>query len=490
VSKFKKLLLGISIFIGLGILSQSLYPAGFTNIGEFIAGDGIKLQKYRNQLVISRDAPAYGPDDTINVLGINTSDLITKGPWVDVRAFMDGLSGRPTYATWYADQANTDVILVLDAANAAAKGVVYFPSGIYAISSTFVLKTNTAYLGSPSGTYPTAQEHPVSGYGAALRWIGSASGVMVSAYNVYNVMWDGIDLDGVNYTNDVTGIKHYSNNSPTSQHCTFRNFNALNLGCGMIIGDNNGVTHYQTDGWVVERFVFYKVNIGIRINSQNGSQYSSIRNGMIGCYHRGIYLHEAAGTLKISSMSFLGLGNAAATSAWIYFYSYLGQYSISEISGEALPGMTGWLDILIDGTSTYSPITIQSSYLVGGIKVNGGGIIAKIISIGNHYNTGQYEDTGIVLNDNNTFISIGDTFMTVDDHVHEIGVNNYVAYINPSYWAGIVNATQFQYTFNGVSNFRIKNTISTYADNAAALAASLVAGDVYKTATGQLMIVY
>jgi hypothetical protein len=69
---------------------------------------------------------------------IYSYDLITKGPWVDVRAFMDGQSGRPTYATWYANQATTVMNSVFAAAYAATlQGqTLYVPSGLYRVTSS------------------------------------------------------------------------------------------------------------------------------------------------------------------------------------------------------------------------------------------------------------------------------------------------------------------------------------------------------------------
>jgi len=64
------------------------------------------------------------------------SDLITKSPWVDVRAFMDGVAGRPTYATWYSNQATTDVATVLSAFFTASLGkMMVMPPGIYCSST-------------------------------------------------------------------------------------------------------------------------------------------------------------------------------------------------------------------------------------------------------------------------------------------------------------------------------------------------------------------
>ena len=135
-------------------------------VGEFIAGDGIRLQRYRDQLVISRDNPAYGPTDTINVLGMNltgnftaanatlsgsikTSDLITKGPWVDVRSFMDGVAGRPTYATWVANYTTTNIGQVIQASHDALPsdgGIILIPPALSYLISTQVNFTKPVML--------------------------------------------------------------------------------------------------------------------------------------------------------------------------------------------------------------------------------------------------------------------------------------------------------------------------------------------------------
>ncbi|MBI4368592.1 MAG: hypothetical protein HY547_00005, partial [Elusimicrobia bacterium] len=123
----------------------------------------------------------------------NSGDFITKGPWTDVRAF--GAKGDGT----------TDDTAAIQAAIDAAKGSVYFSAGIYAISATIKLRSATAFYGPTGGTFLPGQEHPTSGYGASLKWIGASDGVMVESLNLQNVFWSGIDLEGVSLSNNVTG---------------------------------------------------------------------------------------------------------------------------------------------------------------------------------------------------------------------------------------------------------------------------------------------
>ena len=53
-------------------------------------------------------------------------------------------------------------------------------------------------------------------------------------------------------------------------------------------------------------------------------------------------------------------------------------------------------------------------------------------------------------------------------------------------WLNDVN--DFVYNGQGPAGFTLN--LSTYADNTAALAGGLIAGQLYKTSTGQVMVVY
>lgn len=78
---------------------------------------------------------------------------------VDVRDYMDGQSGRPTYATWTADQAATDVYTVVAAAvaasDAAGGGTVRLPKGHYYLNTaaTITAAKVIKLTGDPNGTH-------------------------------------------------------------------------------------------------------------------------------------------------------------------------------------------------------------------------------------------------------------------------------------------------------------------------------------------------
>ncbi len=101
-----------------------------------------------------------------------TLDLITKGPWVDVRAYMDGLSGRPALAAWQASPMTVDVSAAIQAAIEACR-----------------LKTAarlTADITSP--------------YATTASTLYFAPGI----YRVETPLWFGIDTDAVGW--DATKI--------------------------------------------------------------------------------------------------------------------------------------------------------------------------------------------------------------------------------------------------------------------------------------------
>jgi hypothetical protein len=380
----------------------------------------------------------------------------------------------------------TDMITALDSADSTGVGIVRL-SNIYAISDTWTLRSATSYLGPSSGTYIPGLEHPSSGYGAALKWIGAASGVMVKMFDIQNTVWDGIDLDGVNYTNDVTGFYYYSDNSPNSTLCTIRHCRAYNLGYGMKIGANAGGIAYQSDALLLERFNFHLVNYGIYFDSQNGTQGVKITTGFITCYKHGIHIESGSGLTSIDTVNFGGRENAPADGCYIYIGNAGGTLNINNIQGEPIGAGTGWKDIRFSAASHLNAtVNISSSVINGGIIVPAGGN-ARINSFGNYYST--YEEDGITLSGNCVFNSVGDVFNDVNDMAHDVGVNNFITYVNS--YTPSVDYYIFQFSSNQTNKFKVPfGGLATYADNATALAAGLTAGTLYRTATGQLMIVY
>jgi hypothetical protein len=133
-----------------------------------------------SDLILIYHPPASYTTALSNLWSIPVSDIITKSPWVDVRSFMDGQSGRPTYATWLANQATTDVTAVIQAALDTG-GNVFFPTGTFLISMAH-------QSGSAVGTsYPLYASGFLIPYGRII----SGSGIGKTIIQVYD---DGTNL--------------------------------------------------------------------------------------------------------------------------------------------------------------------------------------------------------------------------------------------------------------------------------------------------------
>lgn len=130
------------------------------------------------------------------------TDIITKGPWVDVRSFMDGASGRPTLATWVAAPTTTDVTAVVQAVVATGAKNILFPGGSYLITDTIGITLDGVHISGLGGA--TIIFNPVSekilfrvynsgeGYGPRF---GSISGLALTSSNT--VKKTGIKIEDV-----------------------------------------------------------------------------------------------------------------------------------------------------------------------------------------------------------------------------------------------------------------------------------------------------
>lgn len=122
----------------------------------------------------------------ISLTGL-TGDPYLTGPWVDVRAFMDGIAGRPTHATWNAYQATTEVGAVITAAIAATptNGTLVFPPGTYA----YVTSPNFAVTGLKIISLGAILKH--TGAGNAFSLDGGAVGGGVLGMSISDLIIQG-----------------------------------------------------------------------------------------------------------------------------------------------------------------------------------------------------------------------------------------------------------------------------------------------------------
>lgn len=125
------------------------------------------------------------------------------GSPISVTSFMDGQSGRPTYAAWYADQATTDVTAVIqaaiDAVYLAGGGTVILPKGTFLLASfssgyyTLKPKSNVSIVGlGPASILKVAD---------GLRTISQGITVLYDNDNYFeNCLFDNftVDFNGAN----------------------------------------------------------------------------------------------------------------------------------------------------------------------------------------------------------------------------------------------------------------------------------------------------
>jgi len=93
----------------------------------------------------------------------------------------------------------------------------------------------------------------------------------------------------------------------------------------------------------------------------------------------------------------------------------------------------------------------------------------------------QYNDAG-TLNGNSDF--------TVDPDWNDASTVFTGLKLNVTNTASLAGSKSVDIQVNGTSIFKILDTVPTYADQSAATGGGLSAGDIYKTSTGSLQIVY
>lgn len=153
-------------------------------------------------------------DDTAKTVTVGVSssptfnDIITKGPWVDVRAYMDGQAGRPTVAQWQAAQATTDLTGVVSAARAVS-GNVHFSAGTFA--GNFVFKTFDNVEGAGVGVTKLVPYNTTDPVVSVVQNPASYPYIKGMGFRIANLIVDG----GQNHT---AADPSATTNSYTGQH--------------------------------------------------------------------------------------------------------------------------------------------------------------------------------------------------------------------------------------------------------------------------------
>jgi hypothetical protein len=236
------------------------------------------------------------------------------------------------------------------------------------------------------------------------------------------------------------------------------------------------------------QWLFKKVN-----GSFQGSEELNIQNqgygyaSLLKYYHGALIAESDAGyhfaSINASPISGAHFGITSQGGAADIFHAYLGSNNFKVKSTGALEVATSAQDALsiVGSSSSRATINLQATNS------------ASQATFYFQNNRGSFASYGGLLYGGTTN-AIGNLFgLSRPDRmfVFADGASNLGLAVgtlsNQSLTLGTNNTARITVKGSGVINIA---SLSSYADNAAALAGGLVSGDVYKTATGQLMIVY
>jgi hypothetical protein len=269
---------------------------------------------------------------------------------------------------------------------------------------------------------------------------------MVSIEDVRAVKWSGVDLDGMDYTDDVTGFAFTTTGAITTTQMRWQNFRVWNCGDAIRIGA--GVADPALDLMSFSDFGIWICNNGFVMNSGNIAG-TTIRNGNIGAYKKGIYMIHA-GYVEIGPVTFTNYQNPVAGDAFIVIGG-TGNIFIHDTQGEPFSqlGVTLSKHIrFVDGWSTYVPITLLSNTINWGVDVYG---IRKIISIGNRYDG----DVNLPAGESDCLWESHSDWYANGIGIVDAGVNNIIQEFMPYYTGGVSAAITRRTRFNQVVTERV-----------------------------------
>ena len=400
--------LGLNYYIRNATADQVLQiaPAGTDRIGNMGSGDWFYI-----------DTPYTTVHLFCHVDGI--WDIMSPIPSGEINVRMFGAVG---------DGVTDDTAAIQSAIDAAA-GTVYFPTGIYAISDTITLRNCTEILGPAGGGYyqsSPASDHLNTGYGAGLKWIGAASGTMVSIHNIRSVKWSGVDLDGMDVTDDVKGFVFSTDNTLSTTQMRWQNFRVWNCGDAITIG--SAQADINLDMMSFADFSIWICNNGFILNSGNIAG-TTIRNGNIGIYKKGVNLIYT-GFATLESLTFASLQEPVAGDAFIVIGN-TGELLIKQTQGEPHPPTTTSKHILfVDGVSVYTTVTMISNVINWGVDLPGD---RKVLSIGNQYDN----DVNFLAGGGGILWESHSDWYATGKGIVDAGTNNIVHESMPFYTGGV-----------------------------------------------------
>jgi parallel beta-helix repeat protein len=212
------------------------------------------------------DTEVYGIKHGTTVL----DDIKTKSPWVDIRSFMDGQSGRPTYAQWYANQATILTDAVWTAALASGYWIIGPPNSTFFISTPLILSSNQIIdLNGSTLTTNTASTDLIQATGIVGSLLQNITIKRINFINTGSANSNGVNLTYVNNSLIEDCIFQTCSDGVKETYCTYpKVVKNYFTGCGA------GIANYYTTNAVIKtNIILDSSTYGIfhEFNSYNGS---------------------------------------------------------------------------------------------------------------------------------------------------------------------------------------------------------------------------
>jgi hypothetical protein len=280
----------------------------------------------------------------------------------------------------------------------AAGGTITAPAGV----AFFNTRVDWGYHTTFRGVWGGQQEGTggASNYGTQFRWNGATNSTLWRIFDKQNVHLDGFVLHGGSVAG-CTALLIDSDNGGGGAIVTTHQIHVEHFsiefvgvadsavagqdGIGISIG-TSGVTAYQSDGIVINDFSILTTAICIKVNSGNAMDYSTIRNGRLVRFNRGIWLAYSP-FMHLLSLAFASAGAAmthfnGSTSdvACVYISGASGTLLVSQCQGEN----SGYTLIVDAAASAMSdpPITLLTNHFNRPLDIRAQ---RRITSVGNHY---------------------------------------------------------------------------------------------------------
>lgn len=263
------------------VLPYTTTGVGAAEIANFRSvGDAVLRQDLANATDPAKGAGlvGYTPVGT----GARGRTILSKlNELVSVTDFYaNGVSGAVVDRTGVIDS-TAGIQAAIDYVASHLGGVVWFPAGVYRVTSTIFARTGVKLSGVFGEKELTGQTTET---GSKILWDGANGGTILSVYATRFFTLDGLYLHGGSKTG-VTGILLDTDNLPSGAMNTFERFyidsclTAVQWGTTGIIGGSK-----QNDGTIFSQFIIRSSEVGSRgfvLNSGNSAQYSTIENGGI-----------------------------------------------------------------------------------------------------------------------------------------------------------------------------------------------------------------